>query len=203
MLARSVAVVAAAAAVAATSIAVRSEPTSIRRDDAMRLAAVDQGSASRNGHVPPATSLGTYAWPVAGEVIRPFVAPEGPYGAGHRGIDIAAAAGGRVVASADGVVAFAGRVAGGLHVSIDHPDGVRTSYAFLSRVDVRAGAAILRGQTIGASGGGHAGVTPAHLHFGARYAGEYIDPMLLLERRGVAGLIHLAPIEEGGGAGEP
>ena len=151
---------------------------------------------SRAGPDPPAASLGTYAWPVSGEVIRPFVAPDGPYGAGHRGIDIATARGARVVSASDGVVAFAGTVAGALHVSIDHPDGVRTSYAYLSRVDVREGEAVVRGQAVGQAGDGHVGVSPAHLHFGARYAGAYIDPMFLLERRDVVGLIHLAPLED-------
>ena len=38
----------------------------------------------------------------------------------------------------DGLVAFAGVVAGSLHVVVDHGDGIRTSYSFLARVDVVA-----------------------------------------------------------------
>jgi murein DD-endopeptidase MepM/ murein hydrolase activator NlpD len=94
------------------------------------------------------------------------------------------------------VVAFAGRVAGELHVSVDHPDGVRTSYAFLSAVGVERGASVTRGMVVGAVGEGHEGSSTAHLHFGARYAGQYIDPMLLLGRGSLVGLIRLAPIEE-------
>ncbi|MGH2691345.1 MAG: hypothetical protein ACRDHM_02470, partial [Actinomycetota bacterium] len=59
------------------------------------------------------------------------------------------------------------------------------------------GDAIDRGDVVGTTAAGHAGVQTPHLHFGARYAGEYIDPMLLLERGSLVGLIHLAPIEEG------
>jgi murein DD-endopeptidase MepM/ murein hydrolase activator NlpD len=141
-------------------------------------------------------AYGTYAWPVRGPVIRPFEAPEGPYGAGHRGIDIAVPAGTPVLAAADGVVAFAGPVAGGRYVSIDHPDGVRTTYSWLSTILVRAGDPVMRGEPVGTSGLGHPGVDPAHLHVGARYGGTYIDPLLLLERGSVVGLVRLAPLEE-------
>lgn len=145
---------------------------------------------------PPAPSIGTYAWPVSGSVIRAFEPPTGPFGAGHRGIDVSASSGAPVRAAEAGVVAFAGRVAGDLHVSIDHPDGVRTSYAFLGSIDVRAGDGVTRGGPVGTVGPGHPGSDIAHLHFGARYAGRYIDPMLLLERRSLVGMIHLAPVEE-------
>lgn len=145
----------------------------------------------------PVPSYGTYGWPVGGPVIRGFDPPSGPFGPGHRGIDIGAGPGTPVRASSDGVVAFAGRVAGELHVSIDHPDGVRTSYSYLSSVAVRGGDAAARGDVIGTTAAGHPGVEPPHLHFGARFAGRYIDPMLLLERGSLVGLIHLAPIEGG------
>jgi murein DD-endopeptidase MepM/ murein hydrolase activator NlpD len=142
----------------------------------------------------PVPSYGSYAWPVSGPVIRGFEPPSGPFGAGHRGVDIASPAGARVRAAAAGIVAFAGKVAGELHVSIDHPDGVRTSYAFLASVVVEAGAPVARGAVVGTVGTGHPGVSPTHVHFGARFAGQYIDPMLLLERGSLVGLIHLAPM---------
>jgi murein DD-endopeptidase MepM/ murein hydrolase activator NlpD len=141
-------------------------------------------------------AFGTYAWPVEGPVLRPFEPPEDPYGAGHRGIDIGAPSGTLVRAPADGVVAFAGTVAGGLFVSVDHPDGVRTTYSWLSAVEVRAGDAVVRGSPLARTSLGHPGVDPPHLHFGARYAGTYLDPMLLLHGGGVVGLIRLAPLEE-------
>ena len=145
---------------------------------------------------PPPVSIGSYAWPVAGAVVRGFEPPAGPFGAGHRGIDVAAPSGTRARAAGAGIVAFAGRVAGDLHVSIDHPDGVRTSYAFLGSIDVAPGTGVARGAPVGTVGAGHPGSEEPHLHFGARYAGQYIDPMLLLERRSLVGLIHLAPVEE-------
>jgi murein DD-endopeptidase MepM/ murein hydrolase activator NlpD len=139
-------------------------------------------------------AFGTYAWPVQGPVIRPFEPPPGPYGAGHRGIDIAAPFGTHLRAAQEGVVAFAGWVAGDLFISIDHPDGVRTTYSWLSEILVRRGQRVARGDPIGRTGHGHPDVSQPHLHFGARIGDTYIDPMILLGAGSVAGLIHLAPL---------
>lgn len=143
----------------------------------------------------PEPAYGTYAWPVDGPVIRPFDPPATPYGSGHRGIDIAAPLGTSIRAPADGVVAFAGSVGGGLFLSVDHPDGVRTTYSWLSEVRVERGHEVSRGEVIGSTGAGHPGGDRPHLHFGARIGDTYIDPMLLLERGSVVGLVHLAPLD--------
>jgi murein DD-endopeptidase MepM/ murein hydrolase activator NlpD len=137
----------------------------------------------------------TYAWPVQGPVIRSFEPPTTPYSSGHRGIDIGVPFGTPLKAAGDGVVAFAGWVGGSLFISIDHPDGVRTTYSWLSAVSVKAGQHVSREQIIGATGHGHPEVAEPHLHFGARIGSTYIDPMLLLEGGSVAGLIHLAPLQ--------
>jgi murein DD-endopeptidase MepM/ murein hydrolase activator NlpD len=142
-------------------------------------------------------AYGSYSWPVRGEVVRPFDPPEGPFGAGHRGIDIAAPIGTPVRAAADGVVAFAGPVAGGLFVSVDHPDGVRTTYSWLEAVALRRGDMVRRGDVLGTTGAGHVGIDPPHLHFGALVGDVYIDPMLLLEPGSLVGLVRLAPLEDG------
>jgi murein DD-endopeptidase MepM/ murein hydrolase activator NlpD len=144
-----------------------------------------------------APRFGTYAWPVRGPVLRSFEPPETAFGAGHRGIDIGASMGTPVVAAHDGVVAFAGAVAGSRYVSIDHPDGVRTTYSWLGAIEVRRGDRVDRGEVIASSGAGHPGVDPAHLHLGARIGDRYIDPMLLLDRGSLVGLVRLAPLEEG------
>lgn len=82
----------------------------------------------------PATSPGSrsapataaWEWPIEPPVrlLEPFRAPPTPYSAGHRGIDLAAPPEAVVRAAADGVVAFAGPVAGRGVLSIDHGDGV-------------------------------------------------------------------------------
>lgn len=140
-------------------------------------------------------AFGSYAWPVTGPVIRGFEPPPDPYSAGHRGIDIAAPLGTDVRAAQGGAVAFAGWVGGSLFVSIDHADGVRTTYSWLSAVTVRRGQVVAKGAVIGASGHGHIEVSTPHLHFGARVGTTYIDPMLLLGSGNVAGLIRLAPLD--------
>lgn len=157
-------------------------------------------AAVLSASAPPAaggvSSYGDYVQPVRGPVIRHFEPPPTPYAAGHRGIDIAAPVGSIVVASSDGVVRFAGAVGGSLFVSVEHPDGTRTTYSFLSAVLVRAGASVRQGDAIARSGGGHPGVEPAHLHFGALVSGEYVDAEQLLVRslrRNLWRAVHLAP----------
>jgi murein DD-endopeptidase MepM/ murein hydrolase activator NlpD len=143
-----------------------------------------------------APSYGTYTWPVLGQLTRQYDPPETPFGSGHRGIDIAAPLGTPVRAAQGGTVAFAGPVAGALFVSIDHQDGVRTTYSWLSEVRARVGDRVARGAIVGLTGSGHPGVEPPHLHLGARYGGEYIDPMLLLGGGSVVGLVRLASLED-------
>lgn len=141
---------------------------------------------------PSQPAYGTYAWPVQGPVLRGFEPPPNPYASGHRGIDIAVAYGTVIAAPLDGTVAFAGSVAGSLFISIDHPDGVRTTYSWLSSTAVRKGDVVTTGQAIGATGWGHPGVTPPHLHFGAKVGSDYLDPMMLLVPQSVVDIVHLA-----------
>jgi murein DD-endopeptidase MepM/ murein hydrolase activator NlpD len=143
----------------------------------------------------PLVGAGQYGWPVQGPVLRGFEPPPDPYSAGHRGIDIGAPFGSPLRAAGDGVVAFAGWVGGSLFISIDHPDGIRTTYSWLSSVSVRKRDAVTKGQLIGLTGHGHPEVPEPHLHFGARIGTTYIDPMLLLEPGDVSAFVHLAPLD--------
>jgi len=137
---------------------------------------------------------GDWAWPVVGPVIRGFDPPSTPFGAGHRGIDIAVAVGTPVRAPAPGVVAFAGAVAGHLFVTVDHGGGLSSTYSWVSAILVRNGDAVSRGSTLALTGTGHPGVEPPHLHFGVRQDGAYVDPLAFLAPASLVGLIHLAPI---------
>src|SRR5438045_5128647 len=78
-----------------------------------------------------------WTWPVTGAIVRGFDLPDDPYGAGHRGIDIAAGVGTVVVAADDGVVTFAGKVGGRLFLTIDHGRGVSSTCSWLMSVLVR------------------------------------------------------------------
>jgi murein DD-endopeptidase MepM/ murein hydrolase activator NlpD len=130
--------------------------------------------------VAPAKFL--WGWPLVGlpTVSRPFDPPPTPYAAGHRGVDLLAAAGSPVLAAGAGVVAFAGMVAGRPVVSVDHAGGLRTTYEPVQPV-VAAGQAVARGSTLGTLGTGHAGCPgESCLHWGLRRGEVYLDPLVLL-----------------------
>ncbi len=113
-------------------------------------------------------------------VTRPFAPPPSPYGPGHRGADLAGAPGDVVRAAGDGVVVFAGMVAGRPVVSVDHADGLRTTYEPVAPV-VAAGQAVRRGDLLGMLSAGHAGCAAAAcLHWGLRRGETYLDPLSLL-----------------------
>lgn len=120
-----------------------------------------------------------YRRPVDGPVVRPFRAPPGPFGPGHRGVDLGAVAGTPVGAAARGTVVFAGAVAGRVWVTVAHPDGVRTTYGPLADLRVRAGQPVAPGAVVGvATGAAHPDGPPA-VHLSARRDGDYLDPMTL------------------------
>lgn len=109
--------------------------------------------------------------PVA--VVDPFRPPDDPWGAGNRGVDYDTDPGAVVVASAPGEVVFAGDVAGQLHVTVVHADGLRTSYSFLATVTVEEGQSLAAGDAVGTSAG--------RFHFGVRDpSGAYLDPTALM-----------------------
>lgn len=121
----------------------------------------------------------SYRLPVDGPVVRPFEPPTTAYGPGHRGVDLEASPGTAVRAAEHGLVHHAGQVAGVAWVSIDHRDGVRTSYGPLTGLQVRAGDQVERTALLGIlAAGDHGDVArDSGLHFGARRDGAYVDPM--------------------------
>ena len=128
----------------------------------------------------PAAGLWTAPLPGESVVTRPFEPPPGPYAAGHRGADLGGVPGSPVLAAGGGVVVFAGMVAGRPVVSIDHADGLRTTYEPVDP-SVGAGQVVARGSPIGTLVAGHAGCPlEACLHWGLRRGETYLDPMALL-----------------------
>ncbi len=123
----------------------------------------------------------TWSWPLdpRPEVVRAYEAPPHAYAAGHRGIDLAGKAGAPVRSVDDGVVAFAGAVAGVEAVSVDH-DGVRSTYLPVA-ASVRQGSPVVRGQVLGSLliAGGHC-FPAVCLHLGRRHGAPYADPEELL-----------------------
>ena len=130
----------------------------------------------------PAAPAAAWTAPLAGDlaVTRPFEAPAHAYGPGHRGADLGGAPGSPVLAAGDGVVVFAGMVAGRPVVSIDHADGLRTTYEPV-QPGVAAGQAVARGAPLGVLAAGHPGCpVEACLHWGLRRGAGYLDPLALL-----------------------
>ena len=130
-----------------------------------------------------------WVWPLRGELISTYRNGDDPYAGGqHRGIDIAAPLGARVVAATGGEVRFAG-VAGssGLTVSVRTADGFDTSYLHLSSLAVRKGDGVDSGDVLGAVGtSGRRSAVQPHLHFGVREAGTrhaYRNPLDFLPVR--------------------
>lgn len=130
----------------------------------------------------PATAVSGWTAPLAGglTVTRPFEPPAHAYGPGHRGADLGGAAGVPVLAAGDGIVVFAGMVAGRPVVSIDHAGGLRTTYEPVDP-SVGAGQSVTSGSPIGTLLSGHAGCpADACLHWGLRHGETYLDPLSLL-----------------------
>ena len=98
----------------------------------------------------------------------------------HRGTDFHAPAGTPVYAANDGVVIIAQPMfyEGNL-VVIDHGQQFATQYMHFSKIEVQVGQHVHKGQRLGLSGA-TGRVTGPHLHFGARWQGESVDPVLLL-----------------------
>jgi murein DD-endopeptidase MepM/ murein hydrolase activator NlpD len=95
----------------------------------------------------------------------------------HQGVDIAAAPGQPVRASADGVVVQAGVIGGlGQAVVVAHGFGVTTRYGHMSRIDVRPGQRIKRGDVVGRVGNTGRS-TGYHLHYEVRVDGDPVNPL--------------------------
>ncbi|MGH2737074.1 MAG: murein hydrolase activator EnvC family protein, partial [Actinomycetota bacterium] len=125
--------------------------------------------------------------PVDAPIRRGFDLPEGVYGPGNRGIDYSASPGQGVRAAEDGVVAFAGPVAGPLAVTIDHGEGMETTYTGLREVHVEAGRLVAQGAWIGEAG-------DRGLHFGVLVGDVYVDPVDYLGPVDQTDAIHLVPV---------
>lgn len=99
----------------------------------------------------------------------------------HQGIDIDLVTGDKVVSMLDGIVRFAKYSSGhGKTVVVRHFNGLETTYAHLSHIEVKANDTISKGQYIG-KGGNTGKSRGSHLHLVASYKGEYIHPEYLFD----------------------
>lgn len=112
----------------------------------------------------------------------------------HYGLDLDGPTGAPVAAANDGVVVLArGCYMSGNSVVLWHGAGVYSVYFHLSRIDVKPGQAVKRGETVGLVGA-TGRVTGPHLHWSVKVDGLYVDPLSLLRIDAVAGTAAAAPV---------
>ncbi len=94
----------------------------------------------------------------------------------HYGIDLAVNSGGRIYATAPGIVNRAGQSGRyGVLIEVNHGDGYQTRYAHLASSLVSSGEIVNRGRPIGIAGNtGHS--TGVHLHYEVLVDGKAVDP---------------------------
>ncbi|MEM6486990.1 MAG: peptidoglycan DD-metalloendopeptidase family protein [Pseudomonadota bacterium] len=99
----------------------------------------------------------------------------------HQGIDIAAPHGTPILATASGVVTFAGWQRGyGRVIEIRHAFGFETLYAHLSKIRVTVGQRVEAGERIGDMGNTGRS-TGTHVHYEVQINGTAVDPMTFIE----------------------
>lgn len=127
---------------------------------------------------PVATTI-NFAWPVSGRVVSDFGSTSN--GGRNDGINIAAAEGAPIHASAAGTVTYAGDGLKGYGnlVLVKHADGYTTAYAHAQRLVVAKGDTVARGQVIGYVGQ-TGDVTSPQLHFEIRSNTKPLNPRSVL-----------------------
>jgi murein DD-endopeptidase MepM/ murein hydrolase activator NlpD len=99
----------------------------------------------------------------------------------HSGVDFAGPLGTPLHATADGVVTHASWSSGyGRLVKIQHEFGIETRYAHLSKLRVKVGQRVSRGDHIGDMGASGR-VTGVHLHYEVRVGGKAVNPMIYIK----------------------
>ncbi|WP_299924926.1 M23 family metallopeptidase [uncultured Pelagimonas sp.] len=99
----------------------------------------------------------------------------------HAGTDFAAPHGTPIYSTADGVVIHAGWSSGyGRLVKIQHEFGIETRYAHMSKIRVKVGQRVSRGQRVGDMGNTGRS-TGTHLHYEVRVGGKPVNPMIYIK----------------------
>lgn len=125
---------------------------------------------------------GEYMWvvPSCTTITSPFgnrTSPTAGASSYHRGIDIGCAEGSDVVATKDGTVEVAEQSPSeGLWIQIDHGGDIKSVYMHNSKLLVKKGDTVKKGQVIAKSGSTGISTGP-HCHFGIKVKGEYVNPL--------------------------
>ena len=137
-----------------------------------------------HGRTSATSGHATWVWPLDPEprVVRGFDPPDQPWGAGHRGVDLAAAVGQQVRSPEAGTVTWAGVLAGRGVLVVTHPGGLRSTLEPVTAT-VPVGAGVGRGGAVGtvAAEPGHCAPSTC-LHWGVRRGRQYLDPLAFVGR---------------------
>ena len=127
----------------------------------------------------PPAAAGDFIWPAQGRVISNYGAKEG--GTHNDGINIAVPNGSPVKAAQSGVVAYAGNELKGYGnlLLVRHSNGWMTAYAHNSKLMVKRGDTVVRGQTISLAGS-TGSVTSPQVHFELRKGAKAVDPRTVI-----------------------
>lgn len=129
-----------------------------------------------------------YRPPVDAPILDPFRPPEHDWLPGNRGLEYDTRPGQFVRAVGSGVVTFAGQVGGQLHVTVQHADGLRSSYSFVATIRVRVGDRVRGGDLLA--------IAATNFHLGVRRGDRYIDPESIFGQPVRGGTIRLVPADE-------
>ncbi len=129
-----------------------------------------QGNAAADANIPS-------IWPATGVVTSPYGLRWGGTDF-HPGMDIANDLGTPIVATADGMVEFAGWNSGGYGnmVDINHGNGIMTRYGHAQQVLVSVGQSVRRGQIIAYMGSTGFSTGP-HVHYEIHVDGQKVNPI--------------------------
>ena len=113
---------------------------------------------------------GRFSWPTVSHYVSQY------FSYYHPALDIAIP--GPIFAADSGVVVRSGWWAGGygFAIQIDHRNGYVTTYAHMSRLDVKVGQNVKRSQVIGMMGSTGRSTGP-HVHFSIQKNGKYLNPI--------------------------
>lgn len=129
-------------------------------------------------------STGKYRWPTQSVYVTSYYGPRmlrGKYDY-HIGIDLRAAKGTNIYAADGGKVTHAAYLGSyGYLIKIQHDNGDETYYAHLSKMSVKVGDRVYKGQVI-AKSGTTGNVTGPHLHFEIRKNGKTVNPINYLPK---------------------
>lgn len=118
--------------------------------------------------------------PVTGTITSRYGAVEDIRDHTHKGLDIAAPYGTKIMAAADGKVSYSGWMSGyGYLIIIDHENGIQTYYGHCSKLYAKVGDEVEAGENIAAVGS-TGNSTGNHLHFEIRKNGVQINPQKYL-----------------------